>query len=238
MSSISQQGRDRRRAVVVGLLFISAIVTLFIGQALYGSTLNSAEYLETVQPHRNQVIIGVLIEFLGIIGLAFIPVLLFPYLKRRDEMLARGYVGIRLLEVVLLSLAQIWKLRLVDLSRAYSTFQGDASPYLEAIGASIKSALFWNDSGGLMYLVVFVIGMLIIYTALYRSRLIPRWLSVWGLIAAGLLLISSVTATFNLLPEMVAVLLMVATPLQELAMSLWFIVKGFNPKAVLQGATA
>jgi hypothetical protein len=77
-----------------------------------------------------------------------------------------------------------------------------------------------------------------IYTALYRSRLIPRWLSVWGLIAAGLLLISSVTATFNLLPEMVAVLLMVATPLQELAMSLWFIVKGFNPKAVLQGATA
>ena len=90
----------RTNAVVVGILFLFAIVTLFIGQGFYNPLFDSPDYLDTVYPNRTMVAIGILIEFLGILGLAFIPILLFPILKPHAEILARSYVSIRLLEVV------------------------------------------------------------------------------------------------------------------------------------------
>jgi hypothetical protein len=83
----------------------------------------------------------------------------------------------------------------------------------------------------LIYLVVFVIGALMLYSALYKSELIPRWLSIWGLIGAVAILTASVMATFDLFLGL-ALLLMMILALQEQAMAIWLIVKGFNPAAI------
>jgi hypothetical protein len=223
---------QKRSAALVGVLFIFAIVALFIGQALYNPYLSSQDYLDIVYPNRSIVIVGILFEFLGFIGLAFIPILLFPFLRKHNEVLARGYISIRLFEVMLLSVAQICKLLLVNLSQDYLKSGGADISYFQSVGNMINSALYWNDSGGVIYRVVFVIGMFLLYSALYRSKLIPRWLSIWGLIAAGALLAASVIVTFGILPESFALILMLPTPLQEVTMSIWLIVKGFNPSAV------
>jgi len=224
--------KNRKTAIIVGVLFIFAIVTLFIGQAFYNPILSSPDYLDNAYPNRVIVIIGILIEFIGYLGLVLIPVFLFPILKKHDEVLALGYVSFRLFEVVLLSVAQICKLSLINLSQDYLNKGGVGASYFQNIGNSIKSALYWNDSGGLIYLVVFVIGAFILYSALYKSKLIPRWLSIWGLIAAVAMLTASVIATFDIFPALFAILLMIPIPLQELTMSIWLIVKGFNPTAI------
>jgi hypothetical protein len=219
-------------ARIVGALFIFAIVTLFIGQAFYNPILSSPDYLDNADPKRVVVIIGILIELIGILGLVLIPVLLFPILKNHNEVLARGYVSIRLFEAVLLTIAQICKLLLINLSQDYLNNGGTDASYFQNTGNFIKSALFWNDSGGFIYLVVFVIGMLILYSVLYTSNLIPRWLSIWGLIGAATIFAASIIATFDILPALFAILLMLPVPLQELTMSVWLIVKGFNPSAI------
>jgi hypothetical protein len=224
--------KNRKTAVIVGALFINAIVTLFLGQAFYNPILSAPDYLEIAYPNRIIVVIGILIEFVGYLGLVLIPVFLFPILKKHNEVLALGYVSFRLFEAVLLSVAQICKLLLINLSQDYLNKGGADASYLQNIGNSIKSALFWNDSGGLIYLVVFVIGASILYSALYKSNLIPRWLSVWGLIGAVAMLAASIVATFEILPVTFALLLMMPIPLQELTMSIWLIVKGFNPTAI------
>jgi hypothetical protein len=224
--------KNRKTAVIVGALFINAIVTLFLGQAFYNPILSAPDYLEIAYPNRIIVVIGILIEFVGYLGLVLIPVFLFPILKKHNEALALGYVSFRLFEAVLLSVAQICKLLLINLSQDYLNKGGADASYLQNIGNSIKSALFWNDSGGLIYLVVFVIGASILYSALYKSNLIPRWLSVWGLIGAVAMLAASIVATFEILPVTFALLLMMPIPLQELTMSIWLIVKGFNPTAI------
>jgi hypothetical protein len=223
---------NKKTAIIVGVLFITAIVTLFIGQAIYQPTLNSPDYLDIAYPSKTTVIIGILIEFVGVLGLVFIPVLLFPILKKHNQILALGYVSFRLFEAMLLTVAQICKLLLISLSQDYLNKGGADASYFQNMGNSIKSALYWNDSGGLIYLVVFVIGALILYSALYKSKLIPRWLSIWGLIAAVAILNASVIATFDILPVLFAILLMIPIPLQELTMSIWLIVKGFNPDAI------
>lgn len=222
----------RKSAAIVGALFIFAIVTLFVGQALYNPIISSTDYLETVYPNKTIITAGIVIEFLGIVGLAFIPTLLFPYLKDHNQTLARGYISIRLFEVVLLSIAQLCKLILIDLSRVYLNANGADSSFFINTGELIKSLLFWNDSGGFVYLIVFVIGMVVIYSAFYQSKLIPRWLSIWGLAAAAAMLLSAIIGTFEILPVTYAVILMLPVPLQEITMSIWLIAKGYNHKAL------
>ncbi len=222
----------RKTAIIVGVLFIMALVVFLIGQAIYEPILGSPDYLDTAYPNRVTVIIGVLLEYISALAVVLIPVLLFPILKRHNEVLALGYVSFRVFEAVLLSLAQIYKLSLVNLSQDYLNRGGVDASYFQNTGNSLQSVVYWVDHGGLIYLIAFAFGGLILYSALYKSRLIPRWLSIWGLIGAVAILAASVIATFDIFPELIAVLLMMLIAVQEQVMAIWLIVKGFNSSAI------
>jgi hypothetical protein len=106
---------QKRTAMFVGLLFILATATLFIGQAFYSPIIGAPNYLDITYSNRMTVMTGVLIEFAGILGLIFIPILLHPFLRIYNQALAMGYTCLRLFEVVLLSFAQITKLSIIGL---------------------------------------------------------------------------------------------------------------------------
>ncbi len=222
---------SRKTAIIVGALFIMALVLFLIGQALYEPILGSPDYLDNAYPNRVIVIIGILLEFISALAVVLIPVLLFPILKKHNEVLALGYVSFRLFEAVLLSVAQIFKLSLVNLSQEYLNKGGVDVSYFKNTGNSIQSVIYWVDHDGLVYLVVFAIGGLILYSALYKSKLIPRWLSIWGLFSAVAILTASVMNTFDI-SLVLAMVLVIPIGLQEQAMAIWLIVKGFNPSAI------
>ncbi|MBA7536584.1 hypothetical protein ES705_28848 [subsurface metagenome] len=222
---------NRKTAIIVGALFIMALVLFLIGQALYEPILGSPDYLDNAYPNRVIVIIGILLEFISALAVILIPVLLFPILKKHNEVLALGYVSFRLFEAVLLTVAQIFKLSLVNLSQEYLNKGGVDASYFKNIGNSIQSVIYWVDHDGLIYLFVFGIGALLLYSALYKSKLIPRWLSIWGLISAVAILMASVMATFDI-SLILAMLLVIPIAFQEQAMAIWLIVKGFNPSAI------
>ena len=219
---------QKKTARLVGLLFMLATVTLFIGQAFYSPIIGSPDYLEITYINRLNVITGILIEFVGYLGLIFIPILLYPFLKIYNQVLAWGYISLRLFEVVLLTFAQIAKLSLIGLSQNYLSSNGGDASYFQNMGDSVQSVLYWVDSGGLIYITVFVIGALILYYELYKTRLVPRWLSIWGLLSALALLIASLMFTLGIFAAELAVLLMIPLALQEQVMAVWMISKGFN----------
>jgi len=222
---------NRKTAIIVGVLFIMALVIFLIGQAIYEPILGSPDYLDNAYPNRVIVIIGILLEFISALAVVLIPVLLFPILKKYNEVLALGYVSFRLFEAVLLSVAQIFKLSLVNLSQEYLNKGGGDVSYFKNTGNSIQSVIYWVDHGGLVYLFVFGIGGLLLYSALYKSKLIPRWLSIWGLFSAVAILTASVMNTFDI-SLVLAMVLIIPIGLQEQAMAIWLIVKGFNPSAI------
>jgi hypothetical protein len=232
----SKMKTHRKTAIIVGVLFIFALVTFLIGQALYEPILSSPDYLDNAYPNRVIVIIGILLEFISALSVVLIPVFLFPILKKFDEVLALGYVSFRLFEAVLLSVAQVYKLSLVNLSQDYLNTSGVDASYFLITGNSIQSVIYWIDHGGLIYLIVFVIGTLILNTAFYKSKLIPRWLSIWGLIAAVAILAASVMATFDIF-LVLAMILIMPIAFQEQVMAIWLIVKGFNPSATASVST-
>ena len=74
------------------------------------------------------------------------------------------------------------------------------------------------------------------YSVLYKLKLIPRFISAWGFIAAAILLIGTVLVMVEALTGLseVAVQLIFATPIavNEMVLAVWLIVKGFSPSAI------
>ena len=222
---------QKRTAKLVGLLFILATATLFIGQTFYSPIISAPNYLDITYPNRMTVMTGVLIEFAGVIGLIFIPILLYPFLRIYNQALAFGYISIRLFEVVLLSFAQITKLSIIGLSQNYLASSGDPSFFLN-MGDMIQAVLYWADSGGLLYIIVFVLGATLFYYGLIRTKLIPRWISVFGIVSAVILLIASMMFYWEYIPAETAILFMLPLALQEIIMALWMFAKGFNTSTI------
>jgi hypothetical protein len=234
----SPRGTNRKTAITVGVLFIIATVFLFIGEAFYDPILSSPDYLDIAYPNRILVIIGILLEFSCVIAIPLIPVFLFPILREHYEALALGYVVFRLLEAVLFIMVEINKLSLINVSQGYLNRGGMDASYFQNVGSSIQS---WNDWAFSFYVVVFTLGALMFYSVLYKSKLVPRFISAWGFIAAALLLTGIVLIMVDAFTGIsgLGLELVFALPIavNEMVLAVWLIVKGFNPAAITSGST-
>ena len=219
---------ERKLAVLVGLLFIIATVFLFVGGSIYGPVLDTPDVLQVAYPNRMTAVVGILIEFSCIIAIPLIPVFAFPVLRKHSETLALGYLVFRLFEAVLFVLVDITKLSLIKVSELYLAADSANAVILENIGATIQG---WNEWSWGFYVFIFGFGALIFYTALFQSKLLPRWLSVWGLIAILLMVTSAVLSIFEVaLPDAVFGLLVMPIMVQEMVMAAWLIIKGFETR--------
>ena len=224
---------SRKTAIIVGVLFIIATLFLFVGEAFYKPILLSPDYLETAYPNRLIATLGILFEFACVLAIPLIPVFLFPILRKHNEALALGYFGFRFLEAVLFVLFQINKLSLISVSQAYLNDGGANAAYFQNAGSTVQS---WNFWGFLFYNLFFTVGALMLYYTLYQSKLVPRWISVWGLIAAALLLAGIVVEMLELLsgfpPGVKELIYAAPIAVNEMVLAVWLIVKGFNPAAL------
>jgi len=226
---------NRKTAIIVGVLFIIATVSL-LAESFYKPILSSPDYLDIIYPNKIIVIIGILLESIMIPAMFLIPIFLFPILKKHNRVLALGYIGFRSLEAVLISIAEINKLSLVNLSRDYLNRGGTDASYFQNIGSSIQSKLYWVNTDGSIYVAIFAIGALILYSTLYKSRLVPRWIAGWGFIAAIAILIAPMLSAFTDLSPAIVILLITPIAVQEMVFAVWLIVKGFNPSAIASGS--
>jgi Domain of unknown function (DUF4386) len=120
---------------------------------------------------------------------------------------------------------------LVTLSREYANAGVAASSAYEVPGALLMAA---RDSLGEVAVLVFGLGALMYYWVFYQSRLVPRWLSAWGLVAIALVMVSGLLVMLRLTEPMSTTQVVLALPIavQEMVMAVWLIAKGFNPSAL------
>jgi hypothetical protein len=219
----------RKTAIIAGILFLAGYLGIFLGSAYYAPILDAPDYLSQIYPNKSQVIVGMLIELINDAAVIGIPVMLFPILKKYSERLALGYFGFRLVESMVLIFSKLGLLSLITLSQEYIATGSPESSYFQTFGAV---ALAERDWASQIQVVFFVVSALIFYYVLYQTKLLPRWLSIWGfiavacLIAANVLPVPDLTQGFN-----PAQLLFMPIFLSEILVAIWLIVKGFNPTA-------
>jgi hypothetical protein len=214
----------RKTAVMVGVCFILATVCSLISTALIGPVKDAPTYLTTVSAHGNQMILGALFEVAAAIAVVLIPALLFPILKQYHEGLALGYFGVRILEAITQIICAMSALLLLTVSQSYVNAGPSAASSFQASGTVLLAT--WNWAFPLDP-IVFGPGSLLLNAVLYQTRLIPRWLSAWGVLGAALVFVSGVFGMFG------NPLLVLAIPIavQEMVLAVWLIVKGFTPSA-------
>ena len=160
------------------------------------------------------------------ISLAMVPVILFPIFRKYNEALALGAVIFRgaLETLTYMGIAFSWLL-LLTLSQKYVSAGTPEVSNFQLMGTMLLDV---DNRFANMLDIVFSIGALFIYYLFYKTKLIPTWLSLWGLIGAILYLAYPILFMFSFDIE----ILQYPLAVQEMVMAGWLIVKGFNPSAI------
>lgn len=215
---------DLRAARLTGVLFIIATVADLLGAAVRPG-LTGTDYLSRVSADPDRVAAGALLLLVAAFACAGIALAMYPVLKRTDAGLALGSVVFRALEAVMYMIAVVCLLSLSTLGHA-SISAGADQTALGAIGGLLLSL---REHASLAGVFAFCVGAFLYYTAFFRSRLIPRWLSGWGIAAIGLMAAASVLALVAGRPVTDYVPLALPIFLQEMVLAVWLITRGFSP---------
>ncbi len=222
----------RGNAIAVGILFIVCSVASILSIAPLGSMLEDPDYLAQLATNSGAVVLTALIEIVWAATCAGIAIGLYPVIRTYDRSLALGSVAARTVEGMLLLVATISLLALLSLSQDSSAAGAATAVSSQVVGDTLLAVRDWVF--GFLGLIAFSLGALMYYSLLYRSRLVPRWLSGWGLIGAGLCLVGTVYAGFvqELGLTTVNTVLNVPIGLQEMVLAIWLIAKGFDVRAI------
>ena len=227
---------NRRVAIVVGVLYIIGTVAGILSVVFSTPILDGPDFLIKVSANENQLVIAALFVLLMGLALAMVPVMMYSILKEHNQTLALGYVVFRgALETATYIAMVITWLFLLVVSRGYATAGAPAASYFQTLGSLMKEG---NDSLSPILGIVFSLGALMLYYVLYQSKLIPRWISVWGVFAILLHLTTCFLIVFHLQSAFDTSNTVMNFPifLQEMVMAVWLIVKGFNPAAIASGS--
>ena len=222
----------RKTAIIVGVLYIIGTVAGVLSVIVTGPVLDGSDVVAKVAANPNQLTMGALLVLTMGLALAMVPALLFPIFRKINEVLALGYVIFRgaLETVAVIGLVSLW-LRLVVLAQQYMAAGASVAADFQTLGAMLRDG---GDAINPISTIVFGVGALMLYTVLYQSQLVPRWISVWGFIAILLNLATGFLMMFQLMSGFSTINIIMNFPifLQEMVMAVWLIARGFNPSAI------
>ncbi len=224
----------RKISLFTGILFIIGTAAGVLSMSATQPLLSAPNYLQAIAAHETRWITGALLVLVMGLPLAMVPVVLFPVLRKQNEILAIGAILFRgALEAVAYLLSAACLLLLLSVGRQAAA---NAGPALLDLGSLLRAASDWLE---LLLAILFSIGSILINLLLFQMRVIPRWLSGWGLIGSILYfaapfisLLSPAHPAFGF--DSPLAFLIAPLALEEMIFALWLIVKGFNPAASLK----
>ncbi len=219
----------RSIATAIGTLFLIALIFNIIASSLLNPVLNGQEALRLVYTHTNQIIIGNLLNCICAVAMIFIPILFWPIIKQTHRASAITYVVFRGLEGIFFLFIAVKTLSLIDLSKEYQGASSQNTSILKQLFNSIQGEVNWATS---IYILIYICGAIAFYTSLYNSKLVPRFLSGWGLFSLGILLTGGLLGLFHVgifaRTPLMEGMVYFAPPIafNELVLSFWLIIKG------------
>lgn len=232
MTVKEEMNANKKTARTVGTLYITGTVAGILSLVVTGPVRNAQDYLTSVPANETRLVVGALFVLTMGLALAMVPVMMFPILRKHNEALALGYVVFRggLEAVTYLAIATSWLL-LVPLSQMYVQAGVLDASNIQALSALLLEA---KEIGSILT-IVFCLGALIFNYLLYRTKLVPRWLSGWGLVAIVPYLTAGLLAMLGLIDALSPIYAILNLPLalQEMVLAVWLIVKGFNSSATV-----
>jgi hypothetical protein len=217
---------DQRNARIFGVLFIITFLTSIPALALFQPVLDDPAAYIAGDGKDSQIYLGAFLELLLIIANVGTAVVLYPIVRRQNELLAISYVSARVIECVFIAGGIIFVLGVVSLRKD--------SPDAADLAVSLAALKDWTFLFGPGFIVPFGNGLILGYL-MFRSGLVPRRMAMLGLIGGPLIILSGTAVLFNVIEPGSAAQAIATIPefLWELSLGIYLVVKGFRPSPIL-----
>ena len=214
-----------KTAIFLGISLISGILFGILSSV---PALETPEYLTTLPGIETQVLLAIFSQAAMAIAYVCIAAMFYPIVKQYSENLAVLYFGFRIVGAGFLFVGIGSLLLLLWLSQHFA--QADpVNPSFFPIVAELlrRGRDILNHIGMIL---PWSIGGMILYYCLYKIRIIPRWLSVWGLLGSTLTFIATLLLMLNFIRivEPIYFLLNTPTALFEIVLALTLMFRGFD----------
>jgi hypothetical protein len=211
---------------ILGLAFLLQVITSyssgivfrplwFVADDIGATMLKIAENPNLLRTH-------ILVDTLTALGVVFLGAMLFITLRKQNEKMALTALGFYILEGALLAGSRIGSFSLLKLSQEYALT--GATELLTFGNLSLEAADFVGDT---LHVLAFCLGAILFYILLYQSKVVPKWLSLWGLITVIPVLAGTLTAIFDV--HLPFIFFLPYFPF-ELVIAIWILVKGIEEK--------
>jgi len=213
---------------LLGVTFLVVAVATILSDFVLRSLLGSGSISDSLVNIANNTVmmrIGILLDLITSVGIVILAALLFVILQKQNKTIALVALGWWLGESVVLAVSKISTFSLLSLSQEFVKAGAPDPSHFQSLGILFRDATTWGYTTVLLF---FALGGILFYYLFYKSRAIPRGLSVWGIIAVCLALIGCLLKIFDFdfgyifIPNIAF----------ELAIGVWLIVKGVRPYEV------
>ena len=214
---------NKKVGKIVGLLFLIIFATgITVYQFLQGPVLFSDDFLTITSANSNEIIISTLLLFLSGITSVVIAAILLPIFKKYSITLAFLYLAFSILGFIAISIDNISVISILELSQEYTKNGTDNSGNFEILGNLFYKKHWWTHYLGLL---ISCFPVFILYYTLYVSKLIPKFISIVGIIAVTLMFVEIL---FSLFGNSISMNMLLPIGLIQLILPLWLIFKGLN----------
>lgn len=215
---------DRRSVVITGVLLI---VGLIAGILSVVPAIHEADYLVKISTNENQVLIGSFFQLLMVVPYVGIPILMYPILSKHHKGLALGSVAFGIIAGVFIIIGVIILLLILILSHQFANIGTLNEPYAQTLGGLLS---YGRDLvNHVATTLAFVLAMFLFNCIFYQTKLVPRWLSVSGLIGSTLSILASILFMFHFIGlDSTYMKLNIPIALQQMVLAIWLIINGFN----------
>ncbi|MBU0558608.1 MAG: DUF4386 domain-containing protein [Bacteroidetes bacterium] len=221
---------EKQKVRFAGLLIITGMIAGIFSVA---PAIDSSKYLTEAAANSNQVIVGAIFQFIMALAYLGIGILLYPIIKRFSSSLAIGFFSLRIIAASLVIFGTILLLSILTLSQEFVKSASQNIMEFEALGNLLKITRDYINH--VFMILVLCFGNFMLYLLLIKSKLIPLWLSLWGLLGGLLSAIASIMLLFQVFEVITTeyLILNMPTALLELILGIWLMMKGFDKRALL-----
>jgi Domain of unknown function (DUF4386) len=221
---------QRRAEIVIAALYLLTAATSIFGAFALEPGLYAADYLSRIFPNQATVVSNALLWSFNNIGIVFIAVFAFPLLRKLDEALAVGFLATRIIEGAVMMVGIVAALLLIPVSQQFLAAGAPQNSWFQTLGAVLLQAKLLGLT--LLSLPLLGLGGLLFTWLLFRFRLVPRVISVVGLIGYGLLIPAGIAGWFGLIdPSPSGNVTFLALPVavfEIILLPFWLLFRGFT----------
>ena len=220
---------NRKKIIIAGAFYIIGTIA---GLLSIAPAIDAPDFLIKASANANQLLFEALFQFIMTLAYLGFAITLYPILRKYKESLALGFLCFRIIAAVLNIVGFISLLLLLSLSQEFVRVGTPDSSYFQTLGYLLRSGRDFVNH--IAMILATSVGGLMFYFLLYQTKLIPRLLSLWGLIGTTFTILASLLIMFHIIEIITTIYIVLNLPLiiLEIILALWFIAKGFDSTVI------